>query len=206
MTTKSFRWYISLEAMSIIACVIGFLLIVTSCRIGKDTYSKESTTHTEKEIKTTTYKDTIVDVVVKGDSAKEIGTDIVIFPKDTVPIAIVIPGTTKIDTVYVPLPKDIKHYSVNILPVIAIGEYGYAKAWVTDNKLYVEYHVLDYTIQTKIDSAIQIINIDKIVNDTKEITKEELQSKWGLWMLLMLLIVAIGSALVTRLSYGGSHG
>lgn len=183
MQPKHFKLVISLDSAALIVMVLGLLLMVTACGGTKPISNDTVKTHTETENRDTTYKSKDVDIKVKGEKKLVVGDSLDVHLNDSIPVVINNPCDGKRDTVYIKpiLPK--QKLSVNIESILVFNRYGYSKAWVKNNKLYLTMDILEQTIRHRIDSAIVEINIDKVIKDTEFKTevrvKKEIMSGVG---------------------------
>lgn len=205
MSKLNFRLVLSLETLSLALIIVGFALLLSSCRTYKDVSTDTTKEHSETSDTTITYSDKVVDIKIDGEKVLNEGDSLKVTPNDSIPVIFDNPCTNTTDTIYITPPSNPKLYNINMPQVIAWGKYGYAKGVVENSKLKVEFHIFDRIIQQTIDSAIIQINVNKLIKDTETKTivktRKDLM-KLGLPIMLLLIIVAV---IVARLPYGGSR-
>lgn len=177
-----------------LTCVIvGMLIMFESCNTVKGVSSSDIT-HTETLESDTSYHSRVVPFLFKGDSAKASSDSIVVrvLVKDSINVRDSIVYRYR----YVNVPGSASE--VDILPVYAISPYGYARAHVDNNKLWLEMKINERVISAKVDSAVAVVTNTKTIVNT-EIRKEVKVKKRSWPFFVMMLVMIAGAALAVFL-------
>lgn len=175
MPQSKFRVIVSLEFTAMLAMIIGFFLLLSSCSPWKHIHEK----HKEKTIETidsdTTYKSKVVDVKVKGSEASAQGSNFDVRIRDSVIVKFKYrykDSTIVRDSViyrYKNIPSS--NAIINHPAIYAFNPYGFSKAWVTNGQLNTSFNIYEQVIQAKVDSAVILIantrNKETIIEDEK---------------------------------------
>lgn len=206
MTIPKLRLSIMLEVLSICIMFAGFAMVHSSCKTIKDTVVTTTTdSHTETVDSDTAYQQKSLTLHLTGDSSEVVGNSLRASIRDSV---VVRDSINLVDSVvYRYRTVDLKQYKIDHPPVYTFTRYGHAKGWMTNNVLRVSMVVDDQVIQTKVDSAVQIITNTKTITDTHSEVIDTVRvetsfwdkvQKYVLFMFLFIVIVLIVMGLVKR--------
>lgn len=168
MSSKRFKLVVSLDSLMLLATIVGFILILTSCRTTDPLINSTDKTHNETVKSDTAYEGKKFDVKVPGEHKEANGDSIRVQVRDSVVI--------RDSVVYRYRDVDPNDYHINIPPLYARGQFGYAKAYVDNNKLFLFYIAHDRVVQHYIDSCVVKITTERYITDSIRITRNLINS------------------------------
>lgn len=203
MDKKELRLSVFLDTLGIVSVIVGVMLLISvlnSCTITKRVTTDTNTTHTETIDVDTTYKSSTVTLPFTGDQSTNIESNVQVQYRDSVIVRDSI--NVKDSIVYFYKLLDTFKYKVNHPPIYTFTKYGYAKAWMNNNKLGVDMVVKDGIIQAEIDSAIQVITINKeSITDTITTTNTVKEKRSFLDIIGRYLLVIFSVVLLILVVY-----